>query len=451
MEAPKSSLFIGDLSIFCTEKDLEDHFSPYGKLVEVKIMKSEDRGRSLSYGFVKFADPSDAARAMAGLQHTLLKGRHLRIAWASYRNRTASNIPMQTASSQEPLESSAVHVSFISYQIRSLVTEASLRSLFSNYGEVTDVSIKKSSVDTSTNRQSGYGFIHYPISHAGIVSAIRAAEELRDTTIEEVNYKSSLSHKLTVFIEENASFFGSNHILKQIPNPKAAPPPEALNFKRNEYNHGKSTNQPHNFNYYSEPMPSVLPSPPMPHRPAPTFLPPYHPSLQTSHYPPDRGFMMQPMMAMPHFVPPSPSPHQYPYEPHMQFSNPNMGMNTYSIFPSPGQANSPLPYYLNDRFACTPSSISSVDTFCDQIIGSILISPPSPLNTVMIQQPSNNRNLMVNNAKSSNLNLKKLRQKQIRKQMNQLDPVAHISKRSGDSNLDYEDNHLPTEDQLPHK
>jgi RNA-binding protein 39 len=75
---PKTSLFIGDLSIFCTEKDLQDMFQPFGELVEIKIMKSEDKGRSLSYGFVKFADPAAAERAMRELHSHLFHGRKLR-------------------------------------------------------------------------------------------------------------------------------------------------------------------------------------------------------------------------------------------------------------------------------------------------------------------------------------------------------------------------------------
>lgn len=75
---PRNSLFIGDLSIFCTEDDLRDLFSPFGELLEIKIMKSEDKGRSLSYGFVKFSDPACASRALNELQHKLLHGRNLR-------------------------------------------------------------------------------------------------------------------------------------------------------------------------------------------------------------------------------------------------------------------------------------------------------------------------------------------------------------------------------------
>jgi hypothetical protein len=45
------------------------------------------------------------------------------------------------------IESSSVHVSYISYQLKSLITEESLRMLFSTYGVVLDTSIKKSYID----------------------------------------------------------------------------------------------------------------------------------------------------------------------------------------------------------------------------------------------------------------------------------------------------------------
>lgn len=92
------------------------------------------------------------------------------IRWASYKNK--SNV---RETKGESLETSPVHVSFISYQvfpsycevilpfscigfleyndcalcfqIDRLVTEESLRALFSKYGYVVDASIKKSMID----------------------------------------------------------------------------------------------------------------------------------------------------------------------------------------------------------------------------------------------------------------------------------------------------------------
>jgi polyadenylate-binding protein len=74
----KSSLFVGDLAIFCTEDDLHKTFQPYGVITEVKIMRSEETKRNLSYGFIKFATAASAREAMAKLNGNILCGRPLR-------------------------------------------------------------------------------------------------------------------------------------------------------------------------------------------------------------------------------------------------------------------------------------------------------------------------------------------------------------------------------------
>jgi len=191
----KSSLFIGDLAIFCSEREIEDAFSPYGEIQEIKIMRSEETSRNLSYGFIKFSSALAAKRAMTELNGVILCGRPLRIRWATYKSKVGSKEPKQ-----DVLETSPVHVSFISYQIDKLVTEESLRELFSKYGLVVDASIKKSMIDTDVRRQSGYGFVHYSITGEGIHAAIRAASSLDDITVESVNYKCSLSHNLNKYL-----------------------------------------------------------------------------------------------------------------------------------------------------------------------------------------------------------------------------------------------------------
>ena len=74
----KSSLFIGDLAIFCSEREIEDAFSPYGEIQEIKIMRSEETSRNLSYGFIKFSSAQAAKRAMTELNGVILCGRPLR-------------------------------------------------------------------------------------------------------------------------------------------------------------------------------------------------------------------------------------------------------------------------------------------------------------------------------------------------------------------------------------
>jgi RNA recognition motif-containing protein len=76
--AGKSTLFLGDLSAFCSENDIHQIFRPFGEILEIKIMRSEETMRNLSYGFIKFSNPSNAKKAMNCLNGTLFCGRHLR-------------------------------------------------------------------------------------------------------------------------------------------------------------------------------------------------------------------------------------------------------------------------------------------------------------------------------------------------------------------------------------
>ncbi len=76
--ANKTTLFLGDLSAFCTERDIHDIFSPYGDVMEIKIMRSEETHRNLSYGFIKFASHTAAKKALNGLNGILFCGRNLR-------------------------------------------------------------------------------------------------------------------------------------------------------------------------------------------------------------------------------------------------------------------------------------------------------------------------------------------------------------------------------------
>lgn len=78
MSSNQYTLFVGDLSIFCTEEDVREVFAPLGELLEVKIIRCEETKKNLSYGFVKYADPDAAVKAIDQLNGTMLCGRPMR-------------------------------------------------------------------------------------------------------------------------------------------------------------------------------------------------------------------------------------------------------------------------------------------------------------------------------------------------------------------------------------
>ncbi len=82
----RSTLFVGNLSVFCTERDLEQVFVPYGAILEIRMAKSEDHSKHLSYGFVKFASVASAQLAMHELNGQLLCGRPLKLVFRLFIN-----------------------------------------------------------------------------------------------------------------------------------------------------------------------------------------------------------------------------------------------------------------------------------------------------------------------------------------------------------------------------
>lgn len=79
MQSAKFALFLGDLSMTCHEADLEEAFSPYGTILEIRVKRSKETAKTLSYGFLEFDSANAAVTAMNEMDGQVLKGRPLRL------------------------------------------------------------------------------------------------------------------------------------------------------------------------------------------------------------------------------------------------------------------------------------------------------------------------------------------------------------------------------------
>lgn len=72
-------IYVGNISWNTTEDDLKEHFSEYGEVSKVTIIKDRATGRSKGFGFVEMTNADKAVEALNGKE---LNGRELRIDWA---------------------------------------------------------------------------------------------------------------------------------------------------------------------------------------------------------------------------------------------------------------------------------------------------------------------------------------------------------------------------------
>ncbi len=80
-QSPKpctNCLFLGDISLFCSEDDLIRAFEKFGQLADVRIKRNRVTKRNLSYGFVEYYDFQSAEAAVRAMNGQVVCGRALK-------------------------------------------------------------------------------------------------------------------------------------------------------------------------------------------------------------------------------------------------------------------------------------------------------------------------------------------------------------------------------------
>ncbi|MFA5926648.1 MAG: RNA-binding protein [Patescibacteria group bacterium] len=82
---PSENLFIGSLAWAATNEDLQEAFAPFGEIVEAVVIRYPDTGRSKGYGFVRYTNVDDAAKALAEMDGKEIAGRPIKVSFARAR------------------------------------------------------------------------------------------------------------------------------------------------------------------------------------------------------------------------------------------------------------------------------------------------------------------------------------------------------------------------------
>lgn len=78
-------LYVGNLSFNTDEGTLQDAFSRFGDVSEVKVVTDRETGRSRGFAFVTMAEPNAARNAIAQMDGSMVDGRNLRVNEAEER------------------------------------------------------------------------------------------------------------------------------------------------------------------------------------------------------------------------------------------------------------------------------------------------------------------------------------------------------------------------------
>lgn len=207
-----AAVLIDDLPLSVGETELLLLLKPCGRVRAINMNRHAHK--SASYAIVELATIEQAEAARQQLNGQIFFGAVLKV--FSY------TIPKNNLSphSQQPLHAHSqghahshaqgqgaggrsryvrtaqVHISYLSKQLNLIVNEHFIRDIFSNFGEVLEVSLKKMCVDAEMCIQNGYGFVHFPLSAEGIKSAFQAVEALHQVTINQISYDCSVSNQL---------------------------------------------------------------------------------------------------------------------------------------------------------------------------------------------------------------------------------------------------------------
>jgi polyadenylate-binding protein len=150
-----TSLYVGDLEWNVTDSQLYDLFNQLGQVVSVRVCRDLTTRRSLGYGYVNYANPQDAARAMEVLNFTPLNGKPIRIMY-SHRDpsvRRSGNGNIFIKNLDKGIDHKALH------------------DTFSAFGNILSCKI----ATDNSGQSKGYGFVQYE------------TEESAQTAIEKLN------------------------------------------------------------------------------------------------------------------------------------------------------------------------------------------------------------------------------------------------------------------------
>uniref|UniRef100_J3MIA6 RRM domain-containing protein n=1 Tax=Oryza brachyantha TaxID=4533 RepID=J3MIA6_ORYBR len=180
------------------EAELRGHFSQFGAVRSVIVMRDKETGQGRGFGFVEFEEEDAAGNALGEPRH-LICGRLVDVKRARARpqrnhdEQPSQHQPLEQGQEQghqpEPgsgTEDGSDNMNYASKKVfigglRDNITEEEFRTYFETFGNVTDVVVI---YDSMTNRSRGFGFVTFGSEEAVRKVMEQSFHDLKGTRVE---------------------------------------------------------------------------------------------------------------------------------------------------------------------------------------------------------------------------------------------------------------------------
>lgn len=156
--APTGNLFVGNISWNVDEEWLTREFEEFGELTGVRIITDRESGRSKGFGYVEFADPQHAKKALETKNGAELDGRELRLDFSTPRQNDGgdrqqrSNDRAKTYGDSTNAPAATLFVGNISFE----ADENTITEYFQEHGTIKAVRLP---TDRETGAPKGFGYV----------------------------------------------------------------------------------------------------------------------------------------------------------------------------------------------------------------------------------------------------------------------------------------------------